>query len=168
MADERYRVELLAHHHNRADFSSGVGPLDRYFQERAGQDVRRYAAAAYVLYDTQMDFVAGFYTLSATSIQSASLPDVFRRTLPRYPSLPAFLLGRLALDSRYQGQGLGAILLGNALRRLLAVSEQVRGIAAIVDAKDVAARRFYHRHGFEPVIGDEDRLIIPMQRIARS
>lgn len=165
MAEERYRFELLGRHHNRAAFSSGDETLDLYFRERAGQDVRNSVAAVHIMVDAEAGRVAGFYTLSAAGVRPDDLPATVVRTLPRYSSLPATPLGRLALDSRYQGQGLGEVLLAHALRLAFTLSKQVAAMSVVVDAKD-AARGFYRRNGFEPIVGDDSRLFIPMQRIA--
>ena len=117
MAAERYRVEPLARHHPKADFSCGVEALDRYFREQAGQDLRRRLAAPYVPVDTATGGLAGYYTLSSISLLSRSLPADLMRRLPHYPEFPATLIGRLAVDVRSRGQGLGEHLLLDALRR---------------------------------------------------
>lgn len=165
MANDRYRREPLSDHHNRSDFSSGTESLDRYFREQAGQDVRRKLAAVFVLRDAEADRVVGYYTLSATSIAPPSLPPATTRRLPRYAALPAVLLGRLAVDARYRGQGFGRLLLFDALRHALADSERIAAMAVVVDAKDDAARSFYERFGFRRFVDDEFRLFLPMSDI---
>jgi GNAT superfamily N-acetyltransferase len=165
VANNRYRREPLADHHNRADFSSGVEQLDRYFRQQASQDVRRKLAAVFVLYDARADRVVGHYTLSATSIAPPSLPSEAVKRLPRYGALPAVLLGRLAVDVRYRGQGFGRLLLFDALRHALAESEQIAAMAVVVDAKDDAARSFYERYGFPRFVDDAFRLFLPMADI---
>jgi GNAT superfamily N-acetyltransferase len=166
VADDRFRFELLARHHDRSAFTSGVEPLDRYLRQLAGQDVRRYVTTVHVMFDTEANLVAGYYTLCAASIEPWSLPPPIAPNLPRYPALPAILLGRLAVDVRYRGQGRGAALLVDALQRCLNVTEEIGAMFVTVDAKDDDARRFYRRFAFEPLI-DDDRLVIPMARIER-
>ena len=166
MPGDRYRVEPLGSHHDCAGFSCGVDALDRYFREQAGQGGRRKVAANFVLRDTETEAVAGYYTLSASSIEPAQLPPDVLKRLPRYSALPAVLLGRLALDVRYRGQGLGQPLLFNALRRALAASDQIAAVAVVVDAKDETAQRFYERHLFRRFVDDPQRLFFPMTTIA--
>lgn len=90
--------------------------------------------------------IAGYYTLSSTSVQLAELPAQTVRKLPRYPLVPATLLGRLAVDRRQQGKGYGRFLLADALFR--AARSEIASFAVIVDAKDDSARRFYERESF--------------------
>ena len=124
-------------------------------------------AAAFVLLDAEANSIAGYYTLSSGAVEPAALPPEVTRKLPRYPALPVVLLGRLAVDVRYQGQGLGGILLVDALRRALAHSAGVAAMAVIVDAVDEQARRFYEHYGFRRFADVEDRLFIPMGTIER-
>ena len=116
--EEALRVELLGAQHDRSAFESGVEPLDRYFQVQAGQDTRKNMAAAFVL-ALPDGAIGGYYTLSATSVNVAELPARITRKLPRYPLVPATLLGRLAVYRRYQGKGYGRFLLADALFRSL-------------------------------------------------
>lgn len=168
MTESRFRFEPLGSHHDRTVFDCGVEALDRYLRHQAGQDVRNKVATVLVMVDTESGLIAGYYTLSASSIALKSLPIEIQRNLPRYPMQPAILLGRLAVDRRYQGQGLGELLLFNALRRSLALSDELAAMAVVVDAKDDHARTFYERFGFLRLADDEGRLVIPMKVIQRS
>lgn len=141
------RVEALGAHHDRSAFASGAEALDRYFRTQAGQEARKKVAAPFVLVMTDGS-IAGFYTLSATAVRLPELPDATTRKLPRYPLIPATLLGRLAVDRRHQGKGYGRFLLADALYR--AVRSEIASFAVIVDAKDEAAKRFYERESFQP------------------
>lgn len=165
MVQKRYRFEPLGSHHNRAAFACGEETLDRYFHQQAGQEQRRRVAAVYVLFDTEQDAVVGYYTLSATGVQLEGLPPETARKLPRYPVVPAILLGRLAVDTRYRGQGFGELLLLDALARAHA-ADQIGAAAVVVDAKGDAARRFYERYGFQQCVDDPYRLFIFMATIA--
>lgn len=109
--------------------------------------------------------VAGYYTLSSTSVQLAELPAQTVRKLPRYPLVPATLLGRLAVDRRHQGKGYGRFLLGDALHR--AARSEIASFAVIVDAKDESARRFYERESFLPFPDQPMKLFRPMTDIRR-
>ena len=112
-----FQIEPLGKRHNRTDFSSGSEPLDRYLQRQASQEARRHVAVTFVLADTECQALAGYYTLSATSIRLGDLPPEMAGKLPRYPLVPATLIDRLAIDTRCQGKGLGEFLLMDALHR---------------------------------------------------
>lgn len=120
-----------------------------------------------MLADLAAHLVAGYYTLSATSLAPTDLPADLARRLPRYLDLPAVLLGRLAVDSRYRGQGFGKLLLFDGLQRAYVHSDEVAAMAVVVDAIDDAARSFYERYGFERFLDDPGRLFLPMTTIAK-
>jgi predicted GNAT family N-acyltransferase len=122
-------------------------------------------AAPFVLRAADSSRIVGYYTLSAATIELQELPVAVARRLPRYPLLPAVLIGRLAVDRAFTGQGWGEILLVDALRRSLAQSRQIAAMAVVVDAKDAAARRFYERYGFQPLVEHQNRLFVPMKTI---
>jgi GNAT superfamily N-acetyltransferase len=161
---ETLRVEPLGEGHDRSDFDSGVDALDRYFRTQAGQDVRRNLAAPFVL-QLPDGTVGGYYTLSATSVQLGELPERTSRRLPRYPQVPATLLGRLAVDRRQQGRGYGRFLLADALHR--AARSEIASFAVIADAKHEAAPRFYLRESFLPMPDQPLKLFLPMADIRR-
>jgi len=131
---------------------------------QATQDAKRNLAAPFVLTGAN-GVIIGYYTLSATAVQLATLPEDVTRRLPRYPLIPATLLGRLAVDRRFQGQGHGRYLLADALWR--AVQSEIASFAVIVDAKDEDAGRFYRREGFLPFADAPLRLYRPMSDIAK-
>lgn len=165
---DRFRIEVLSADHDRSEFASGSEALDRYFQTQASQDIKRRIVTCFVAVGEGSREVAGYYTLTATSIAlNALAPEVVKK-LPRYPVMPAALLGRLAVARSYQGQGLGGVLLADALRRTLRVELGV--FAMVVDAKDDAAQRFYEHHGFTMLPGGARRLYLPLgaapQRLA--
>ncbi len=109
--------------------------------------------------------IAGYYTLSATGVNLTDLPAPFTRKLPRYPLVPATLLGRLAVDRRHRGRGYGRFLLADALFR--SVRSEIASFAVIVDAKDESARRFYERESFLPFPDNPKKLFRPMADIAQ-
>lgn len=157
--------EPLAKHHDRSLFLCGVADLDDYLQRRAYQDVRRRVAAVFVLVpEDQPQRIAGFYCLSSASIVLEELPPELVRHLPRYPSVPAILLGRLARDVNFPG--VGRLLLLNALDRSLRHSKEVAAAVVLVDAKDDHARRFYARYGFQEVPGEGHRMFLPMKTVS--
>jgi GNAT superfamily N-acetyltransferase len=158
------RVEPLAISHDRSGFESGAESIDRYFRTQAGRDARKNMAAPFVLLLPDAT-IAGYYTLSSTSVQLAELPAQTVRKLPRYPLVPATLLGRLAVDRRRQGKGYGRFLLADALHR--AARSEIASFAIIVDAKDDSARRFYERESFLPLPDQPTKLFRPMVDIMR-
>jgi GNAT superfamily N-acetyltransferase len=160
-------VELLRNDHKRADFSCGDASLDGYLKQQAGQDLRRACATPFVLVPEHGDtLILGYYTLSSYGIDIGELPADVAKKLPRYPVIPATLLGRLAVDRRYQGQGTGAFLLVDALRRALVQSTEIAAAAVVVDAIDADAAKFYQRFGFVPFPSTEGRLFLPMKTAA--
>lgn len=163
-ADENLRVEGLAARHDRAAFESGVEPLDRYLRTQAGQDARRKLTAPFVLVLPD-NSIGGYYTLSATSVNLTTLPPDLIRKLPRYPLVPATLLGRLAVDRRHRGKGYGRFLLADALFRSL--RSDIASFAVIVEAKDELARRFYERESFLSFPDQPTKLFRPLADIER-
>ena len=161
---DRLVVEPLGRRHDRTSFACSLPELDRYLKRQAGQDVRRRIARVFVCTAQDADNVLGFYTLSALSIDLVSLPDNLSRKLPHHP-VPCVLLGRLAVDSSVQGQGLGHMLLADAVKRVMAASETVAMRAMIVDAANHEAKRFYERFGFAPLQGDPMRLFLTLGNI---
>jgi GNAT superfamily N-acetyltransferase len=150
--------------HGRDGFCSGVPELDRYLLARASQDARRRVAAPFVLVLPPSQSVVGYYTLSNATVLAAELPTEVTKRLPRYPLLPATLLGRLAVDERHRGAGLGTLLLLNALRR--ALRSEVASMAVLVDAKDEGAAAFYRRHDFQHLPDHPRRMFLPMAEVA--
>jgi ribosomal protein S18 acetylase RimI-like enzyme len=155
------RIEPLSADHDRAQFNSGSDVLDRYFRELASQDIKRRIAACFVAVNITAKDVAGYYTLTATSVALNALSPEIVKKLPRYTVVPAVLLGRLAVARHYQGQGLGGILLADALKR---TSRAELGVfAMVVDAQDEAAQQFYEHYGFTLLPGAETRrLCLPI------
>lgn len=131
---------------------------------QAGQDARKNMAAPFVLVLPD-GTIAGYYTLSSTSLQLGELPEKTARKLPRYPLVPATLLGRLAVDRRQQAKGYGRFLLADALYR--AAQSEIASFAVIVDAKDDNASRFYERESFLPFPDQPMKLFRPMADIRK-
>jgi len=149
-----YRIEPLADH-DRTAFVSGSQMLDRYFRERAGQDMRRRLARCFVALNGNEE-IAGFYTLAATSVPLDMIALERARKL-RYPTIPSVLLGRLAVAKAHRGRHLGATLVADAI--LKSTASQIAACLMVVDAKDETAARFYEHMGFERLSADPRRLI---------
>lgn len=165
MAD--HRIERLGPQHHREEFSSGVPALDRYLQKQARQDVSKGVTAAFVITPDGAT-IAGFYTLSATELRLRDLPGEFTTKLPRYPSVPATLLGRLAVSTDFRGQGLGEYLLIDAMKRVLMTTNNVASAVIVVDAKNESARQFYTQYDFIPLPLQQNRLFFPVKKIAKQ
>ena len=161
-----FRAEPLSAAHDRTAFSSGQEPLDHYFQSQVTQDIRRRITNCFVAVDSVTGLVAGYYTLASAGIPITELPPHIVKKLPRYPSIPAVRLGRLAVDRRFQGQGLGAALLADAFERVLASAPAA--YALLVDAKDERAMAFYRHHGFIPLASQPRTLFLPMATAAKA
>lgn len=111
-----YRFEPLNKQHERAAFRSSSPALNIYLQQLARKDAERRVAASFVMVEESAPAtIVGYYTLSAFTVEVAELPEEMQKKLPRYPRLPATLLGRLARDERFPGTG--SLLLMDALAR---------------------------------------------------
>jgi GNAT superfamily N-acetyltransferase len=163
---EPFIVEPLGRQHDRKSFSCGVEALDRYFHQQASQDMRRRVATCFAAVHRESGTIAGFYTLAATSLVLSELPETTIRKLPRYPAIPAILLGRLAVAVPFRGQGLGAALLADGLERAARV--EIGAFALLVDAKDEAAAAFYNHHGFEILPDIPQRMFLPLASAFKS
>ena len=155
----RYRIEALAKL-DRQSFCSGSESLDRYFHRQVTQDIRRNLSACFVAICAADNSIAGYYTLSATSVALSNIPEELSRRLPNYPHLPAALIGRLAVDQNHQGQRLGTALLINAISRT--ISTEMGIYTLLVDAKDDVAQRFCQHHNFTLLPDPERRLMLPI------
>lgn len=158
-------IAPLAAEHERSNFYCGVPALDRYIQAQAGQDIRRHIANCFVALAAGSNAIAGYYTLSAASIAVDDLSDDVAKRLPRYPVVPAARIGRLAIEGRFRGQGLGAALLYDAVER--ALRSDVAIFAIMVDAKDDNAAAFYQHHGFMQFRSRPHTLYLPVGTIKK-
>lgn len=159
------RIEALAPHHDREAFSCGVDSLDRYFRTQAGQDVRRRANGVFILVAADaVETILGYYTLCATSLPQGDVPAAARKRVPRYPVLSATLLGRRAVSLTRQGEGLGSLLLADAVQRAYASAETIGSSMVVVDALNERAAAFYESFGFQP-LPESPRLVLPMLSI---
>jgi len=155
-----FRLEPLSDHHDRAAFTCGEEALDQYLRTQATQDMRRRIASCFVAIETVSGRLAGFYTIASASIPTPDLPTEMRKRLPRYPTLPAVRIGRLAVDLNFRGRGLGAALLADAVNRTLKAPPAV--FALLVDAKNDVAVAFYQRYGFRQFANQPRTLFLPM------
>ena len=154
-----YRIVTLDPLFDRSSFRCGSDALDEYFRHRVSQDVRRGVTTCFVLLSGE-DSVVGFYTLAATGLLLSDLPGTTAKKLPRYPLVPAVLMGRLAVDTRSAGRGFGGALLADAIIRVR--RSEIAAYALVVDAKDEAAVAFYEHHGFIRLPERRTTLFLPI------
>ncbi|MHB8296251.1 MAG: GNAT family N-acetyltransferase [Acidimicrobiales bacterium] len=159
------RLERLGPNHQLGGFHSGNEIPDRWLQVYALASQQMDVARTFVLVDAER--VAGYFSLTMGSVQRAETPPALVRGLPGYP-VGMVLLPRLAVDSRDQGQGLGALLLAEALRKAVVAGEAAAARLVVVDAIDEAAARFYAHHGFVVVPDHPLRLYRRMKDIRAS
>ena len=153
--------------HDRTAFSCGVAALDDWFRLRAGQDEKRNVGRIFVAIDDQRGIV-GFYSLSSFTFTIADLPPEYVKRLPRYDVIPAALIGRLARDERVRGEGVGGLLLADAVRRVIGASRSLAVFAIVVEAMDEKAAAFYRDFGFAPFPNRPLRLFMPASAAAEA
>lgn len=149
--------------HDRAAFCCDVDSLDRYLQQQARQDMRNRVATVYVQCAATAHTILGYYSISNLSIEARDLPSEMAKRLPRYPVLPATLIGRLAVDRSQRSKGLGGLLLFDAMRRSMHTG--IASLAVVVDTIDDNARDFYAHYGFRQLGGHSNRLYLPSKDI---
>lgn len=160
-----FQLAPLTTEYDRNAFNSTSESLNKYLREQVTQDIRRRVATCYVALDAE-NRIAGYYTLASASVLLSDLPENIGKKLPRYPTVPTVRMGRLAVDRRYKGQGLGGALLADALERTY--RSEIAAYALLVDAKDDAAKAFYHHHGFISLPESPRTLFLPLVSIKSS
>jgi predicted GNAT family N-acyltransferase len=158
-----YLADKLSTKHNRKGFNCGKVPLDNYIKTQVNQDIKRRLAACFVVVN-EKDEVKGYYTLSNDAIPMEDAPDDVKSKMPKgYGHLPVTLLGRLAIDEKSKGQGLGEQLLIDALKRSVDLSDYIASHAIVVDPIDEQAANFYKKYGFLAL--DSGRMFLPMKSV---
>ena len=153
-------MEGLGAVHERSSFHCGEDALDRYFRTQVTQDIRRRIANCFVAVEAATGEVAAYYTMSSAGIPFNDLPPDESKRLPRYPTIPAIRIGRLAVDRRFQGRGLGAAMVADGVMR--AVKADAAAFALLVDAKNDSAVAFYRRYGFRTLVSQPRSLFLPI------
>lgn len=162
------RVELLGSAHDRGGFDCGVDALNRYLRQIARQHIAKGISKTFVLVEESVAVpkpVLGFFTISLCQVLGQEVPARWARRLPE--QIPALKLGRLAVARLRQGEGLGKVLLVEAIYRVASVADIAGGIGLFVDAKDEAAAAFYTKFGFEPTPTGPLTLFLPMETLER-
>lgn len=174
MAETTFIIEPLdTKRHERKRFSSGISQVDNYLQKTANKLVKADNLRVYVMTTAEGDLV-GFYGLNAHKIDHIELPESYARSRPGHGDIPAVYISMIGVDTRYQRQGLGGLLLADALHRILAISKIVGVSIALLDILDcgdparVAERRnLYIRFGFQTLPDAQLRLFMPVAAIAK-
>lgn len=161
-----YSITPLEAGHDRSAFSCGEASLDNYILKQARQDMKRRLSVVFVLTEENSSKVIGYYTLTNDGVDRLQVPDeISKKMPPSYKNLPITLLGRLAVDKKYQGQDLGEKLLLHALKKCSDISKtQVGSMAVVVDPLNQKAVSFYEQYGFIK-LPDRGRMFLPMKTI---
>ena len=150
----------------KAPFDCGYPVLNEYLRLYALKNDKLSIGKTFVAVDEDSG-VVGYVTLASAQVEAKSLPEAAQAKLPRYP-VPAFRIAKLAVDTRYQGKGVGAWLLRQALEKALLVSAEVGLYVVIVDAIDEKAKGFYQKYGFEAFTEYPLTLFLPVATIAKA
>jgi GNAT superfamily N-acetyltransferase len=141
-------------------FACGYDSLDRWLASQALRADRERTAVTYIVNDEVR--VVGYYSLASHSVRRASVGGGWlQRNTP--DPIPALLLGRLAVDLRYQGQGIGWSLLQHAIGQALVTGSLVDIRALVVDPIDQSATDFYAHYGFRLFPADSQRMFLPLR-----
>jgi predicted GNAT family N-acyltransferase len=160
------KINLLdSRKHIRLSFCCGKESLDSYIRKQASQDLKKRVSTVFVLVDDPEMSVLAYYTLSSYTVDIAVLEEAFAKRLPRYPVLPATLLGRLAVDNSQKGKRFGELLLVDALKKSLDAALQVASLAVIAEAIDERALSFYIKYGFKQFKQEPMKLYLPMKTV---
>jgi ribosomal protein S18 acetylase RimI-like enzyme len=146
---------------NRSGFLCEEPALEEWFHRRAGQDERRNLARVFVAVD-ETQKILGLYSLSSFTVTLTELPPELARRLPRYEAIPAALIGRLARDQRAHSEGVGSLLLVNAIQRIVTLAEAIAIFAIVVESKNDRAAAFYESFGFTKSAEKSSRLFLPL------
>lgn len=161
---QNYRIERLAEH-NRKAFSSGEPTIDSWFVNMASQHMRNGLSVVYVLVEGQSGTIAGFYSLGNLSVIGSDLPNMGGRSLPQRMQVPMHLLGKLGVQKEYQGQGIGKMLVAEALMTAEELSQRSGSMGVVVDALRSELVPWYQKLGFIPFPSDPLRLVMTMASI---
>lgn len=164
-----HKIELLAKSHDRDGFDCGSEPLNLFLKQTARQHTERGISRTFVLVDDAAAApkpILGFFALNICQIKSETLPPAEAKRLPR--DVSAVRLGRLAVATAHQRQGIGKTLLVAAMGKFLEIFNTAGGIGLFVDAKDHAAKRYYEQFGFVSLPSDELELFLPVKTIQEA
>jgi GNAT superfamily N-acetyltransferase len=165
-----YVISLLKANHDKQAFNSESPPLDNYLKTQAGQDAKKKVTSCHVITGHAEELshrILGYYTLSTVGIDVGELPIEISKKLPKYPRLPGFLLGRLAVDKNFRYKGIGTFLLLDAMKKCFNVSKDISAIALMVEAKDEKAIAFYKKFDFIELVDNKNKLFLSIHHIEK-
>jgi GNAT superfamily N-acetyltransferase len=160
---EGFRLERLHRDHPRKTFRSGQEQVDDWLATKALQNQEKHLSVTKVLLDNA-SAITGYYTLATGQVDFGDLPDEMRKRLPRR-MLPVAVLAWLGVGADRQGQGLGRLLLAQALRDCHEGGQTFAFIAVILDCINDAAKTFYQKWDFEELPGHPSRLFLSAKRL---
>ncbi len=161
----RQLTEILNNTHQKKSFTCGKELLDNYLKRQAKQDIKRKLSVCFILNDNNSNKIQGYYTLSNNSIDLDLIPASLKKHLQKsYTSIPTTLLGRLAVDNKYKKQGLGKLLLVDALKRSFELSKVSGSFAVVTVPLDENAEKFYLKYGFIK-LPDSGKMFLPMKTV---
>lgn len=163
-----WHEEPIAKKHNREAFNCGDDALNDFLRRHARQTHEQGGAKTFLaVRDDKATLILGFYSLSPASVEFSRTPDVVKRRLARH-DVPVFRLGRMAVDKSVQGQGLGGQLLLSAGHRCLRASQEVGGVALVIDAKNGNIAHWYVSYGALPLLDTPLSLLLPLATIEQA
>lgn len=166
-AGTQYCITVLEKAHDKISFSCGNEALDTYLKKQASQEIKKNISVTYVITEENCRKILGYYSIASNSFDADGLPIELLKKLPKYPRLPAIIIGRLAVHQHHKKAGLGTHLVVHALQKSLAISQQIGATAVIVDAKDTQAIQFYKKLGFCAFEDNQHKLFIPIDTVKK-
>jgi GNAT superfamily N-acetyltransferase len=159
-----WHEEPVSKKHDREAFDCGDEALNEFLRRYARKSHERGGAKTFVAIDDAEKTILGFYSLSPASVDYARTPEIIRRGLARH-DVPGFRLARLAVDRRWQGQGIGGQLLLAAGRRCILAAVEVGGVVLVIDAKNGRVARWYASYGAVPLLDAPLTLLLPLATV---
>ena len=160
------QIETLNREHNRATFDCGVAPLNDFLKNLAHQNLKKGLSRTFVVTDEKKSKeILGLYTVSLCEINSTNLPEIYAKKYKGY--IPAVKLARLGVSLGAQKQGIGKILMVDAIIRTIKISQNAGGIGLFVDAKDMNAKDYYTGYGFIPLQDRQLELFLPLKTLLK-
>lgn len=161
------KIEEISKRHNRSKFDCGVPALNQYLKNTARQHLIKGISRTFVLTDdASPSETIGFFTLAFCEILAKELPSKYAKKYPQ--RVPGAKLARLAVSKKHQRQGIGALMLANAIERALVISKNMGVIGIFVDAKDESAKKYYEQFGFLTFPDNQGTLFLPLNKLREA
>jgi GNAT superfamily N-acetyltransferase len=151
---------------DRPSFDCGTVELNDFLKTGASSYIKRGLCAVHILSDeVHPNAIIGYFSLSASAIQPQELPAEIVKKYPLSIPVPCWLIGKLAVDRKFQRKGFGEILLLEALKKITGYSKEAGGYCVVVDAKNEKVKSFYTRYGFKAFLDEGLKLFLPLASI---